>query len=89
MLLYDGIVGRKKKIAVIELGYVGSPLAAAFAKHADVIGFDISADKIDMRNVKLIGLFRTDMPALVRTFLDVKSACPPLRDMESCSHWSL
>ena len=47
MLLYDDIVQRKKKIAVIGLGYVGMPLAVAFAKHAEVIGFDISADKIE------------------------------------------
>lgn len=47
MLLYDDIVQRKKKIAVIGLGYVGMPLAVSFAKHAEVIGFDISADKIE------------------------------------------
>lgn len=47
MLLYDDIVQRKKKIAVIGLGYVGMPLAVAFAKHAEVIGFDINVDKIE------------------------------------------
>lgn len=89
MLLYDGIVRRKKKVAVIGLGYVGNPLAVAFTKRAEIIGFDISVDKIDMKGDKLIGLFRAGMPALVRIFLDVKSVCPPLRDMESCNHWSL
>lgn len=33
-------------IAVIGLGYVGLPLAAEFAKHRPVLGFDISADRI-------------------------------------------
>ena len=47
MLLYDDIVRRKKKIAVIGLGYVGMPLDVAFAKHAEVIGFDISTGKIE------------------------------------------
>ena len=47
MTLYGDIVQRKKKIAVIGLGYVGMPLAVSFAKHAEVIGFDISADKIE------------------------------------------
>ena len=47
MLLYDDIVQRKKKIAVVGLGYVGMPLAVAFAKHAEVVGFDINADKIE------------------------------------------
>lgn len=35
------------KLAVIGLGYVGLPLAAAFAKVRPVIGFDISLEKIN------------------------------------------
>lgn len=38
---------KKNKIAVIGLGYVGMPLAVAFAKSFDVIGFDIDKDKIN------------------------------------------
>ena len=34
------------KIAVIGLGYVGLPLAVAFAAGHDVVGFDISADRV-------------------------------------------
>lgn len=47
MLLCDDIVRRKKRIAVVGLGYVGMPLAVAFAKHAEVVGFDINVDKIE------------------------------------------
>ena len=36
-----------KKIAIIGLGYVGLPLACAFAKQYDVIGFDINKTRID------------------------------------------
>jgi UDP-N-acetyl-D-galactosamine dehydrogenase len=40
-----------KKIAVIGLGYVGLPLACAFAKKYDVIGFDINESRItDLSN---------------------------------------
>ena len=46
MALYEEIVQRKAKIAVVGLGYVGMPLAVAFARHAEVIGFDVNADKI-------------------------------------------
>ncbi len=46
MNLYDAIVERKEKISVVGLGYVGLPLAVAFAKVADVIGFDISEEKV-------------------------------------------
>ncbi len=46
MSLYESIKNRKEKISVIGLGYVGIPLAIAFEKVADVIGFDISKEKI-------------------------------------------
>lgn len=36
-----------KKIAIIGLGYVGLPLACAFAKKYDVIGFDINEKRIE------------------------------------------
>lgn len=45
MTLYEEIVTRQKKIAVIGLGYVGLPIAVAFAKKVDVIGFDVNKDK--------------------------------------------
>jgi UDP-N-acetyl-D-galactosamine dehydrogenase len=35
------------QVAVIGLGYVGLPLAAAFAKKFDVVGFDIDAERIN------------------------------------------
>lgn len=41
----------KKTIAIIGLGYVGLPLACAFAKKYDVIGFDINQERIkDLKN---------------------------------------
>lgn len=46
MSLYNDILSRKEKVSVIGLGYVGMPLAAAFAKKTEVIGYDIDAEKI-------------------------------------------
>ena len=46
MTLYGKIKNRKEKIALIGLGYVGMPIAVAFAKKADVIGFDLNEKKI-------------------------------------------
>lgn len=46
MSLYERILSRDEKIALVGLGYVGMPIAVAFAKHADVIGFDLNAEKI-------------------------------------------
>ena len=35
------------KIAVVGLGYVGLPLAVAFSKHYEVVGFDVSSSRVD------------------------------------------
>ncbi len=46
--MYKELVDRKAKLAVIGLGYVGLPIALEFAKKISVIGFDISARRIEM-----------------------------------------
>ena len=48
MSLYEKIVKKKEKIALVGLGYVGMPIAVAFAKKTDVIGFDLNAAKIEL-----------------------------------------
>lgn len=40
------IAVKEIKIGVIGMGYVGMPLAIAFAKHYQVIGFDTNVEKI-------------------------------------------
>jgi UDP-N-acetyl-D-glucosamine/UDP-N-acetyl-D-galactosamine dehydrogenase len=46
--MYQELVDKKVKLAVIGLGYVGLPIALEFARKISVIGFDISAKRIDM-----------------------------------------
>jgi UDP-N-acetyl-D-galactosamine dehydrogenase len=46
--MYDSLVKKEKKIAVIGLGYVGLPLALEFARQYSVIGFDINEERIEM-----------------------------------------
>ena len=48
MSLYEKILNKKEKVALIGLGYVGMPIAVAFAKKANVIGFDLNAKKIEL-----------------------------------------
>jgi nucleotide sugar dehydrogenase len=48
MDLYEKILNREKKIALIGLGYVGLPIAVAFSRKASVIGFDINMKKIEL-----------------------------------------
>lgn len=44
--LKERVNNRDAKIAVIGLGYVGMPLAVAFAEHFETIGFDINQEKV-------------------------------------------
>lgn len=46
--LYTKLVQKKEKLSLVGLGYVGMPIAVAFAKKIDVIGFDLNAAKIDL-----------------------------------------
>jgi UDP-N-acetyl-D-glucosamine/UDP-N-acetyl-D-galactosamine dehydrogenase len=46
--MYQELVDKKAKLAVIGLGYVGLPIALEFAKKISVIGFDINVKRIEM-----------------------------------------
>jgi UDP-N-acetyl-D-galactosamine dehydrogenase len=46
--MYQELLDKKKKLAVIGLGYVGLPIALEFAKKISVIGFDINPDRINL-----------------------------------------
>ncbi|MEO6731761.1 MAG: nucleotide sugar dehydrogenase [Ferruginibacter sp.] len=46
--MYQGLIEKNKKLAVIGLGYVGLPIALEFAKKIKVIGFDINAKRVEM-----------------------------------------
>lgn len=48
MKLYEKIKSKEEKISLVGLGYVGMPIAVAFSKKADVIGFDISKEKVEL-----------------------------------------
>jgi UDP-N-acetyl-D-galactosamine dehydrogenase len=46
--MYQDLIEKKAKLALIGLGYVGLPIALEFAKKISVIGFDINARRIGM-----------------------------------------
>lgn len=46
MNIYDKIIKKQTSVAVIGLGYVGLPIALAFAKKIKVIGFDINEKRV-------------------------------------------
>lgn len=49
--MYQELVNKNKKLALVGLGYVGLPIALHFAKKVSVIGFDINESRLEkMRN---------------------------------------
>jgi len=46
MSLYEKIVSGEEKISLVGLGYVGMPIAVAFARKVKVVGFDLNSEKI-------------------------------------------
>lgn len=46
--IYNKLIHKEAKLAVIGLGYVGLPIALEFARKIKVIGFDINQDRIEL-----------------------------------------
>jgi UDP-N-acetyl-D-galactosamine dehydrogenase len=46
--MYESLVSKKEKLAVVGLGYVGLPIALEFARKLSVIGFDIKPERIEL-----------------------------------------
>ena len=46
----EQLLSKQESLAVIGLGYVGLPIALAFARKLKVVGFDINADRIALMN---------------------------------------
>jgi UDP-N-acetyl-D-galactosamine dehydrogenase len=52
-MIAEKIAKKEEKLAVVGLGYVGLPIALAFAKKAKVVGFDINAERVAMMKNKI------------------------------------
>lgn len=48
MSLYDKLLNGEEKLSLVGLGYVGMPIAVAFAKKIRVIGYDLNEKKIEL-----------------------------------------
>ncbi len=51
--MYDKIIKKEAKVALIGLGYVGLPIALEFAKSVPVIGFDINDARLELMRNKI------------------------------------
>ena len=48
MSLYEELLNKETKLSLVGLGYVGMPIAVAFAKKIQVVGFDLNEHKIEL-----------------------------------------
>ena len=48
MKVYDELLKGNAKLSLVGLGYVGMPIAVAFARKIKVVGFDVNQAKIDL-----------------------------------------
>jgi len=79
--MYQNIIRKEAPIALIGLGYVGLPIALAFAKKVKVIGFDINEDRvklmrkgIDPSNELPAGEFKNSDITFTSNLSDLKKA---------------
>src|SRR5436190_22595871 len=78
--MYQDLISKKKKLAVLGLGYVGLPIALEFAKKISVIGFDISEARIGKMKDKVDPSGELDTEAFENSDIEFTSNSEKLRD---------
>ena len=78
--LCQRLVNRETKLSLIGMGYVGMPIAVAFAKKIDVIGFDVNAEKIALYKRGIDPTHEEGDDAIRRTTVDFTSDPARLRE---------
>ncbi len=71
--MFNKLLNKSEKIAVVGLGYVGLPLAILFAKQYDVIGFDVNQEKIDLYTRGIDITCELDENALINSTIEFTS----------------
>ena len=78
--LYEKILAKEEKISLVGLGYVGMPIAVAFAKKVDVIGYDLNAKKIELYKNGIDPTLEVGDEAIKNTTVDFTSDETKLRE---------
>lgn len=84
MNLYEKLVNKEEKISVVGLGYVGMPIAVAFAKKVNTIGFDLNTQKIEQYNNGIDPTNEVGDEEIKRTTVDFTS--DPIKLQEAKFH---
>ena len=79
-MMYQEILNKEKKIALIGLGYVGLPIALAFARKVKVIGFDINEKRVEMMRNQIDPSNELDASAFDNTDIHFTASLEDLRE---------
>lgn len=77
--MYQELLSKKEKLAVIGLGYVGLPIALEFARKISVIGFDINEKRVKMMKNKVDPSGELDTAAFEGCDIDYTTSIEVLR----------
>ncbi|MBI1837161.1 MAG: nucleotide sugar dehydrogenase [Flavobacteriia bacterium] len=80
--IYNKLINKEAKLAVIGLGYVGLPIALEFAKQIKVVGFDINQERVDLMNNKIDPSNELDAAAFENSDILFTANLDDLKDVE-------
>ncbi len=80
MDLYEKLLNGEEKLSLVGLGYVGMPIAVAFAKKIKVVGYDFNAAKIDLYKKGLDPTREVGDDAIAKTEVDFTADPEKLRE---------
>ena len=80
--IYNKLINKEAKLAVIGLGYVGLPIALEFAKQIKVVGFDINQERVDLMNNKIDPSNELDTSAFENSDILFTANLDDLKDVE-------
>ncbi len=78
--LYEKLLNRTEKLSLVGLGYVGMPIAVAFAKKIDVIGYDLNEKKIELYKNGIDPTNEVGDEAIKETTVDFTADATRLKD---------
>ena len=78
--LYDRLAAKEEKLSLVGLGYVGMPIAVAFAKKLNVVGFDLNQSKIALYKSGIDPTHEIGNDAISKTTVDFTADETKLRE---------
>ena len=83
--MYNKLVNKEAKLALVGLGYVGLPIALEFAKKISVIGFDINEERLAKMRQGIDPCQELDHAAFEEVDIKFTSSIDELRVLHSLS----